>query len=282
VIAILGGLGAALAWSVTILTASRASPLIGSWSTLAWVMLTGLFVVGPFALAEGRPSGLDAGALSWLLVSGIGNVSGLLIVYTALKLGKVGLVGPITSSEGAVAAVIAVAAGERLGVWTGVALGVVALGIVVAARPPAERDEAGRDDPRAVWLAVAAALAFGAGLYGTGRASLDLPIAWAVLPPRVVGVACVTIPLALGRRIRLTREAVPFVVASGLGEVAGFVAYAIGARHGIAVAAVLSSQFAALAAVAAAILFRERLGRVATVGVMIITVGVAAVSGLRA
>ena len=58
VIAILGGLGAALSWAVTALTAARSSRLIGSSSTLAWVMLTGLVVVGPFALAEGRPDGL--------------------------------------------------------------------------------------------------------------------------------------------------------------------------------------------------------------------------------
>jgi len=281
-IAVLGGLGAAAAWAVTMLTASRASPRIGSWSTLAWVMLVGLVLVGPVALAQGRPAGLDGGALTWLLVSGVGNVAGLLIVYTALKIGKVGLVGPITSSEGAVAAVIAVAAGERLGVWTGVALGVVAVGIVIAARPPAERDESGRNDPRAAWLAGAAAVAFGAGLYATGRASLDLPIAWAVLPPRVVGVACVTIPLAISGRLRLTREAAPIVAASGMGEVVGFVAYALGARHGIAIAAVLSSQFAALAALGAALLFKERLSRLEVTGVVVIAAGVAAVSALRA
>jgi len=54
VIAVLGGLGAAVAWATTMLTASRASPLIGSWSTLAWVMLTGLLVVGPVALVQGH------------------------------------------------------------------------------------------------------------------------------------------------------------------------------------------------------------------------------------
>jgi len=281
-IAVLGGLGAALAWAVTTLTASRASPLIGSWSTRAWVMLMGLAVVGPVALAQGRPAGLDRGALTWLAIAGIGNVGGLLLVYTGLRIGKVGVVAPIASSEGAVAAVIAVAAGEHLGPWTAVALVAIAGGIVLAARPPAEREEAGRDDPAAAWFALGAALAFGASLYATGRASLDLPIAWAVLPPRLLGVALVTVPLAAFRGLRLTRAAVPFVVASGLAEVAGFVGYAIGARHGIAIAAVLGSQFAAIAAISAALLFKERLTRVGVAGVVVIAVGVAAVSALRA
>ena len=118
--AILGGLGAATCWAVTTLTAARASRLIGSYATLAWVMLTGLLVVGPFVLAEGRPPELDGGAAGWLVVAGAGNVAGLLITYTALQIGKVGVIAPIESSEGAVAAVIATLAGESLGVGTGV------------------------------------------------------------------------------------------------------------------------------------------------------------------
>jgi drug/metabolite transporter (DMT)-like permease len=281
-IAVLGGLGAALAWAVTTLTASRASPLIGSWSTLAWVMLTGLLVVGPVALAEGRPEELDRGAFVWLALAGLGNVGGLLMVYSGLRIGKVGVVAPIASSEGAIAAIVAVAAGEHLGAWTAVALVAIAAGIVLAARPPAEREEAGRDDPRAAWFALGAAIAFGASLYATGRASLDLPIAWAVLPPRLLGVVLVTVPLAVAGGLRLTRAAAPFVVASGLAEVAGFVSYAIGARHGIAIAAVLASQFAALAAIGAALLFKERLTRAGVAGVVVIAVGVAVVSALRA
>jgi uncharacterized membrane protein len=281
-IAVLGGLGAAVAWACTMLTASRASPLIGSWSTLAWVMLTGLLVVGPVALVEGRPESLDRGALTWLVIAGLGNITGLLLVYTGLRIGKVGVIAPISSSEGAVAAVIAVAAGETLGVWTAVGLLIVAVGVVLASRPPAEHEEAGKDDPRAAWFALAAALAFGAGLYATGRASIELPTAWAVLPPRLLGVLLVTIPLAVAGRLRLTRAAVPYVVASGLAEVAGFVSYAIGARHGIAVAAVLASQFAALAAIGAAVLFKERLTRTGVVGVVVIAIGVAVVTALSA
>jgi drug/metabolite transporter (DMT)-like permease len=281
-VAVLGGLGAALCWAVTTLTGARGSRLIGTPSTLAWVMLVGLLVVGPVALAEGKPEALDRTALIWLAIAGTGNIAGLLLTYSGLRIGKVGVVSPITSSEGAVAAVIAVAAGERLGAWTAVALVVIAIGIALAARPSAEPDESGHDDPRAVVFGLAAALAFGASLYATGRASLELPIAWAVLPPRVVGVALVTIPLAVSGRLKLTRVAAPMVIVGGLAEVGGFASYAIGARHGIAIAAVLASQFAAIAAIAAGILFRERLGRNGVAGVVVIAVGVAFVSALRA
>jgi drug/metabolite transporter (DMT)-like permease len=282
VVAILGGLGAALAWTVTSLTAAQASRLIGPWSTLAWVMLTGLVIVAPFVLAEGKPAGLDGRALGWLAIAGAGNVAGLLLLYSGLRIGKVGVVAPISSSEGAVAAVIAVAAGEELGVATGVALAVIVVGIVLAARATAPGEERQRNNPRAVVFALSAAFAFGSSLYATGRASIDLPVMWAVLPPRLLGVAFVTIPLAVARRLQITRAALPLVLASGAAEVAGFVSYAFGARHGIAITAVLASQFAGLSALAAGILFRERLGRVGIAGVIVIAAGVAAVTALQA
>jgi drug/metabolite transporter (DMT)-like permease len=280
--AILGGLAAAAAWAVTALTAAKASRQIGSPSTLAWVMLTGLLVVGPVALAQGKPAGLDGAALGWLALAGAGNVGGLLLLYTGFRLGGVGVVAPVSSTEGAVAALIAVAAGEELGAGTALALAAIVAGVVLVASAHAHVPDLEHVDPRAALFGLAAAGAFGTSLYATGRASLDLPIAWAILPPRLLGVAFVFVPLLLARRLRLTRAAAPFVVGGGLAEVVGFTCYAFGARHGIAVAAVLASQFAALAALAAAVLYGERLGRNGVVGVAVIAVGVAVVSALQA
>src|SRR6266511_745940 len=98
--------------------------------------------------------------------------------------------------------------------------------------------------------AVGAAVSFGFSLYATARVSAELPIVWALLPARVVGVLLVALPLALTARLRLTRRALPLVVASGIAEVLGFALFAIGSRHGIAVSAVLASQFGAIAGVA--------------------------------
>ena len=73
-----------------------------------------------------------------------------------------------------------------------------------------------------------------------------------------------------------------FVVASGLAEVAGFYSYTLGSRHGLAIAAVLSSQFAVLALAASYVLFGERLSRVQLAGVACVVVGVAALTALTA
>jgi drug/metabolite transporter (DMT)-like permease len=261
------------------LTASRATRLIGPQSVLAWVMLVGFVIAAPLTAAHGVPSGLGSRELGWLAVAGIGNVGGLLLAYTALRVGKVSIVAPITSTEGAIAALLAIAAGESIGIGSGVMLGVIACGVMLASIVPG----AGPDGHplRASLLAAGAALCFGAGLYATGRVSEALPLVWSLIPPRVVGVVAVALPLIATRRLQITRAALPLVVGSGLAELGGFTAYAIGARHGIAVAAVLSSQFAALAALAAFLLFRERLTRTQLVGVATIAVGVAVLSALR-
>jgi drug/metabolite transporter (DMT)-like permease len=241
-------------------------------------MLVGLVPAVPAVLAAGgdTPHGQSLG---WLVASGFGNVAGLALVYAAVQRGKVGIIAPISSTEGAVAAVLAVALGEELSPGVGAALGIVVVGVALAA---AAQGTEGRTPPEAIALACGAALSFGVSIYATGRVSQELSIAWAILPARVVGVLAITVPLAVLGRLRLTRAALPFVVATGLAEVGGFAAYAVGARHSIAIAAVLASQFAALAAIGAYVFYRERLTRVQIAGNAVIAVGVALLSALRA
>jgi drug/metabolite transporter (DMT)-like permease len=280
--AILGGLATAAFWTVTTLCSSRSTRLIGSVSVVAWVMISGLIVTAPMAAFNGIPANLHGSLLVWLMLSGVCNIGGLLFAYEALRLGKVGLASPIISTEGAIAAVIAVVAGEALGLPRGAALAVVVIGIVAVAAGSAGEEAPGHHNVRAVLMAGAAALSFGLGLYSTGRVSADVPLVWAVLPARVVGVIAVAIPLLLAGRLRLTRRALPLVVISGLCEVGGYFAYAFGARHGIAVTAVLGSQFAVLAAIVAYFLFGEKLGRLRIAGVIVTALGVAALSALQA
>lgn len=285
-VAVLGGLGAAFAWATTTICAARATRLIPGPSVLAWVMLTGLVVTLPWAALQGRPD-VDTTAATWLLIAGVGNCAGLLLAYAGLRVGKVGVVAPILSTEGAIAALFAVIAGEHLAPGMGIALAVIATGTALAG---VTRESSGSgsgsiarpNDRVAALFGGAAALSFGASLYATGQVGTELPVAWAILPPRVVGVLVIALPLAVMGRLQLTRQVAPFVVAAGLAEVVGFASFAIGARHGIAISAVLASQFGAVAALAAYVVFRERLTRVQVAGVMTIAAGVATLAALQA
>jgi drug/metabolite transporter (DMT)-like permease len=278
VIAIAGGLGAAFAWALTTLCSARASRTIGALPTLAWVMPVGLVPALAAVLVAGgdAPQGDQVG---WLALSGLGNVAGLGLVYAAMRRGQVGVIAPISSTEGAVAAAIAITLGESVSPGVGAALALAVAGVVLAA---SARGTEGRTRPSAVALACGAALAFGASIYATGRVSQDVSIAWAILPARAVGVVFVSLPLLAARRLPRPGSATTLVVVTGLAEVAGFALYAVGARHDIAVAAVLASQFAALAVIGAVVLYRERLTRWQTAGIVLIAVAVAALSALRA
>jgi drug/metabolite transporter (DMT)-like permease len=300
VIAILGGLGAAVAWAISTLCSSRSSRLIDPPSVVAWMMVVGLVITLPLAALSGVPAHLGSGSVTWLAISGIGNVGGLVLAYRALRVGQVAIVAPLISTEGAVAAVIAVIAGESVAPGVAVTLLAILAGVWLASVEEAPGPEDGIEPVRApspraapdpsraphpyyaMLFGIAAALTFGVSLYATGRAGTELPVSWVVLSARAIGTVALAVPLAITRRLEITRRAVPLVAMSGVCEVIGFYSYTTGARHGIAVAAVLSSQFGGLAALAAYFLFGERLSRKRTLGVCTMLAGVAVLSALRA
>ncbi len=276
-ISIVFGLLTAVFFASSSLMSSRAVKVIGSASSVAWVMLVGLVITTPFVIAAGVPPEVAPNA-GWLVVAGAGNVAGILMAGLAFRVGKVGVIAPILATEGAIAAVIAAILGESIAPIVAFLLLVIVGGIVLSAIAP---DPEPLDHERplmAVALATVGALLFGVSLYAAGRLSGDLPIAWVLLPARLVGTLALFIPLLLLRRLRITRGTVPLVVAMGFTEVFGFTCYAIGAQYQVGVTSVLASQFAPIAAVMAYVLFKERLGRLQITGVAVLVVAVTALS----
>lgn len=274
--AYLGGALAALFFTGAILCSTRATRMIGPFATLGGVMLVSAIVAAPIVIASTTGSPFPAGSIGWLAIAGAGNVGGLFAEYVGLRRGKVGIVGALAAAEGAVASVLAVLGGEVLAPLVGVGVAVVASGVVLTALAPDPVDE--RSTARGVRSAVLfggiAALAFGASLYATGRLGASLPIGWALVPPRVVGVAAITLPALVSGRLRVTRAALPFVIVAGACEVGGFMAFAWAARDGIAVSSALAAQFASIAAIVAWLRFGERLSRLQWTGVAAVAVGV--------
>lgn len=282
-VAILGGLGAAMSWAIATLASSRSSRMIGPMSVLGWVMAVGFVVaIGPALLAKPVPLGL--GEIAMLVVTGLCHNLGLLLAYAALSIGRVSLVAPITSTEGALAAVIAIVLGDQLPLLTAVLLACIAIGVVMAAvERSADRPDAhdARATRRAALLALAAALTFSVGLVLAGRlGDAGVPPAWVMAVSRTIGILVIALPLVLTGRLRLTRAALPLVIVAGVLEVVGGAVYVVAATGDIAIAAVLSSQFAAIAAFGAFVLFGERLQRVQVVGIVTIFMGVTALSVL--
>ena len=308
--AIIGGLGAAVLWATATLCSSRSSRMIGSRLVLGWVMIVGVVVGLPIAIVSPGPATLEPSTLALLGLAGMCYVVGLQLTYAALRIGKVSIVAPIVATEGAIAALIAVALGDRIGIVAGVMLAVIAVGVVLSTLDPGRTDVAAGDfdlvadaidgpaaaDPtiptatgerpidtrRAGLLAIAAALVFGVGLVAAGRSATLVPVAWVALVARLVGIVVVVVPLVLQRRLYVTRTTLPLVLVAGVGEVIGSMLSAWGSRESIAITAVMGSQFAAVAALVAFLLFGERLGRVQVAGVALIVGGVSVLAAASA
>jgi drug/metabolite transporter (DMT)-like permease len=277
--AILGGFGAATCWTIAMLCSSRASRELGAMPTLAWVMGLGFLIVLPLVIAVGSlPTGTES---AWLFVAGAGNIIGLVCEYTAVRSGKVGVVAAIASTEGGVAAVLSAIAGEPISATVAAVLALIATGILLASLEQSKAEVADRWATKAVILAFAAALSFGISLYTVGHVSGDVEFAWLVLPARLVGVAVITLPLAVRGGLRIPKRTTPFVLAAGVAEVVGVASFAWGARDSISITSVLGSQFAAMSALGAFFFFGERLRRIQIVGVAAIIVGVGSLAFFR-
>jgi drug/metabolite transporter (DMT)-like permease len=277
VIAILGGLGAACCWAATGFCAQTASRKVGELNAFAWASVIGLLLVlGPLAvsLADHTPS---AGTLGALALAGVMNVAGLVAQFYALRIGRVSVVVPITSAEGAVAAIAAAVLGEPLPAIAWASLAAVILGVAVAAWSNPERLETSenRDGSRPVLFAILSALCFGVGLCVQGKAGQTGAIAVAIAPPTVMGVLLVALPLSGARQLRSPRGALPNLVAVAVVELLGFSCYIYGARESIPIAAVLSAQYATIALLVSVVVLRERLVRGQLIGYAAIAIGVA-------
>jgi hypothetical protein len=105
----------------------------------------GLLISGPAAALQGVPAGLDGSAGAWLALGGVGNVAGLVLEYRALRVGQVTLVTPLASTQGAIAAAIALVAGESLAPAVGATLAIIVFGVCLSAVLAADLSDAARD-----------------------------------------------------------------------------------------------------------------------------------------
>ena len=248
--------------------------MIGPLSAIAGMMMVGLVIITPMIFINGVPEKLNATNATWLIVGGLGNLCGLLLAYAAFRIGKVGVVAPILCTEGAIAATISGLAGESIAPIVIFLLLLIVGGVVLAAIAPDPVPVENEQPLKAALIATTGAIIFGIGLFATGKISGELPLEWILLPARIVTLICIAIPLLLLRKFRMTRPAAPLILLAGVAEIFGYAAYTTGAAQSVAITAVLASLFAPISAVAAYLLFRERLGRQQVIAVVIIVTGV--------
>ena len=282
-IALLGGLGAAIFFAISTLASSRSARMIGAPAVVGWMMLVGLVATAPLFPVTGaldvHLTGLD---VVLLVVTGLANILGLVLEYLALRVGRVGLVVGLVSAEGAIAAIINIVGGHPVEVVVAFALAVTAAGVVIIGLASEDAGAPSRDPHLATLLALGAATLFGISLITFGRLAAEMPLAWPLVTARVTGVVGITAPLAVLGRLPRPGRAAPLIVISGLAELGGLGSFAVASHIDLTVASVLASQFATITAIAAWVIFRERLSTWQIVGVTAVIGGVAMLALLNA
>jgi drug/metabolite transporter (DMT)-like permease len=270
----------ACTWGSISVLEARVSRALGGSSAVAWIFGFGLVVILPIALIHGIP---DASRSAWLwtLVASFGSLAGLVMMFTALQYGRVGLVTATISSQGAFATVYAAIAGESLHLLSYVAIAVSAAGTFVligaggSVAPPRER--------RGILLALGGASFTGLSLYAASRGGSGVGADWVVACVRISAVLFVMMPLVATRKLKSPRGVILPAFIAAVGEVAAFGAYiAASDRIGVAVPAVIASQFALIAATVGWFVLGERLGPRQFAGAGAILVGVTALTILQA
>ncbi|MET9572519.1 EamA family transporter [Streptomyces virginiae] len=237
--------------------------------------IVAVFVLGPVVL--GTRAWHEAGPQLWFAVAaGLVGPVAMLSFYKALALGPMGVVSPLGSLGVVVPVTAGLMLGERpgLGQFAGIAVAVV--GIVLAGGPELRGAPVRR---QAVVLTLVAAFGFGAVMALIAEASTTVTgLFLALFVQRVtnvtVGAAALwaqsrrgapALPEGTGPRILW--GLLPALAFVGLADVAANGTYSVAAQNGpVTMAAVLSSLYPVITALAAFAVLKERLRTVQAAG----------------
>lgn len=290
---LLFGLGAALMWGLTDVCASIAGQRLGSLRVLAISQLAGAvaLVVVAFVLGKGLPT--DPRIVVAGILVGLAGAGAYLSFFTALRIGPLSVVSPITAAYGGLTVVLAVIIrGESLSPGQAAGAAVATIGVVLAGLVFDGGLRSARVVGRGVAFAMVALVLFAVMTIGSAEA-IDiagwLPL---ILLARVTQVAAGWSLLAIGVGLRprwmsqllqaplpWSRRAVGIAAVAGLVDVVGLISFAIGLERSETWLVGLASSFGPAVAVVVAVAFlRERLRRTQWLGLAGIAAGLVAVA----
>ncbi|MFD3554146.1 EamA family transporter [Streptomyces goshikiensis] len=239
-------------------------------SQIVAVIVLGAVVLGTGAWREAGPQ------LWFAVAAGLVGPVAMLSFYKALALGPMGVVSPLGSLGVVVPVAAGLALGERPGAGQFAGIAVAVVGIVLAGGPELRGAPVQR---QAVVLTLVAAFGFGAVMALIAHASSSVTgLFLALFVQRVTNVAAGggalwlrtrrgTPALPEGAGPRILWGLLPALAFVGLADVAANGTYSIAAQNGpVTVAAVLSSLYPVITALAAFAVLKERLRTVQAAG----------------
>ena len=250
------------------LASKRADPV----RVVAYAGIVGLVLLVLLSLVvEGR---LSEGAVLWGVLSGVAGSVAILTLYSALAIGPMSILSPLTAI---ISAIVPLAwgaiLGERFSVLGYVALGIALVAVVLVGFVPEKG--AVRPRPRGVVYAVISGVLIGVLLILLDRAPDDsglLPLVFSRLAFLVIMWTMVLV-LAVARRGGRGPEAVPIhpvlplIAVAGVADALANTLIIVGIRVGeLSIMAVLSALYPAGTIALAAVVLRERIAPVQWAG----------------
>lgn len=241
-----------------------------------WFNACGCLLCLPPGLVLLGSAHVSLGDALWLTLAGVGTAATIRLMAFAFERGRLGVVGPLMSLEGAVTAMLALAvAGQMPGVvLSGIAISV--LGSVAVAFGAARRGHL----PGAPHALLAAACA-GVVLWALAHQSQSPFVA--LMVARAVGAAVLVPTISRWRMPRDGRWRIPnnirWLLTLAAFDVAGNTMFMLGSKAGsVPATAIMAAQFGTLTALAGVWRLKETLTGLQVIGLLILGAGVAAIA----
>jgi drug/metabolite transporter (DMT)-like permease len=274
-------LAAALVYGASDFLGGLASRRASSLSVVIWSQGCGLpllAVVVP--IAGGHAIAAD---IAWGSLCGVAGAAAIALLYRGLAIGTMGIVSPISAALGASIPLVygVVLRGERPSWFAFAGIAAALLAVVCVSMDESATREKTRGLPPGVLEALLAGVAFGAFFITLAQTRPEAGMI-PLLAARVTSIALLIAGgLAFGgvANVRLARPALGLVLFCGTLDMSANVLYVLAAHTGLlAIVAVLTSLYPAATVGLAAIVLRERLGRLQWTGVALALSGAAAIA----
>lgn len=254
---------AALSWGAADFSGGIASKRANVF-TVVWVAHgTGLLFMMTMAVIYREPAPTRI-ALLWGTIAGLSGAVGLLSLYRALAIGKMGINAPVAA---VITAVLPVGYGVMTQGWpkllqiAGFTVALVAIWLIAL-----PEGDLGR--PKGIGLAMLAGVGFSGFLFFSRLAGTH-DIYWPLAASRFASVLLITLLLAFRRPPdwRPSHRVIPYMLISGVLDSLGNALFVLATHRGrLDVAAVLSSLYPASTVILAWLILKERASRLQLLG----------------
>jgi drug/metabolite transporter (DMT)-like permease len=258
-VAVLLALGCAAVYGAADFLGGMASRKTSVFGVVALSQVSGLVALLALLPVLGGP--VTSADLLWGAASGLAGAAGLVLFFRTLARGVMSVIAPVTAvTAAAVPVLVGLAGGDRIGLWAAVGI-VLALAAVVLVSAEDGLSALRSARPASLAPALLAGSMFGLFFVLLDRTSDDSGLT-PLVTARLASVALVVAVALAGRQtLRVTRPALPLVLASGMGDMTANALFLLATQQPgqLAITGVLASLYPVSTVVLAQLVLRERL-----------------------